>query len=126
MTEQPPLGPPPGSYPPPPPPEGYPPPPPPSAGGYPPPQGQFAGAPTGTNRLAIASLVCSVVGLLCGIIGPVVGIVLGVIALNQIKQTGQAGRGLALAGIILGAVLLALGVISLILYFGMSGTSSYS
>lgn len=111
MTEQPP-----GSYPPPPP-EGYPPPPPSQGGGYPPPSGYPGAAPpAGTNSLAIASLVCSVVGVLCGI-GSILGIVLGVIALNQIKQTGQAGRGLAQAGIIVGAVLLALGIIGYIVYF---------
>jgi len=109
MTEQPP-----GSYPPPPP-EGYPPPP---QGGYPaPPSGYPGAAPAaGTNGLDIASLVCSVVGVLCGI-GSILGIVLGIIALNQIKQTGQGGRGLALAGIIVGAVLLALGVIGYLIYF---------
>jgi hypothetical protein len=66
-----------------------------------------------------------VLGLVCGI-GPIVGIVLGVIAINQIKQTGQGGRGLALAGIIVGAVLLAIIVIWLIIYFAVLGTSSYS
>ena len=119
MTEQPP-----GSYPPPPP-EGYPPPPPAQAGGYPPPASGYpppasgypgAAPAAGTNGLAIASLVCSVVGVVCGI-GSILGIVLGIIAMNQIKRTGQGGRGLALAGIIVGAVLLALGVIGYIIYF---------
>lgn len=59
-------------------------------------------AVTNTNGLAIASLVSSVVGLLCGI-GSLIGIILGVIALNQIKQTGQGGHGLAVAGIVVGA-----------------------
>jgi hypothetical protein len=40
-----------------------------------------------------------------------VGIVLGIIALNQIKQRGQAGYGLAVAGIVVGATTL---IISLI------------
>jgi hypothetical protein len=75
--------------------------------------------------MAIASLVCSVVGaFLCGI-GSIVGIVLGVIALNQIKQTGQGGRGMALAGIIVGAVALVAGLIWVVIYFFASGTSSY-
>ena len=60
--------------------------------------------------MAIASLVASLIGVLCGI-GSIVGIVLGVIALNQIKQTRQAGYGLAVAGIVVGAASL---VISLI------------
>lgn len=105
MTEQPPSypPPPPGDYPPPGPPgPGYPPP----GAGYPPPQPPAAG----TNTLAIASLVASLLGWLCGI-GPILGVIFGFIALNQIKKTGQGGRGLALAGIIIGAVAIVLGII---------------
>ncbi|BBY51932.1 hypothetical protein MARA_54000 [Mycolicibacterium arabiense] len=131
MTDQPP--PPPGNYPPPPPqgggypppPQGggYPPPPqgggyppPPQGGGYPPPGGFGGGAPTKTNTLAIASLVCAVLGLLCGV-GSILGIVLGVVALNQIKQTGENGRGLAQAGIVVGAIFVVLGIVGYAIYF---------
>ena len=38
--------------------------------------------------MAIASLVASVIGFVCGI-GSIVGIVLGIVALNQIKVTGE-------------------------------------
>jgi Domain of unknown function (DUF4190) len=67
--------------------------------GYPP-QGypqyaQQAPMPVGTNGLAIASLICA-------FIFPLVGVILGHIALNQIKQTGQEGRGLAIAGLVIG------------------------
>jgi peptidyl-prolyl cis-trans isomerase B (cyclophilin B) len=69
--------------------------------GYAQPQGypqQYAAPmPTGTNGLAIASLV------LAFFFAPA-AIVLGHMALNQIKKTGQEGRGLALAGTILGYV----------------------
>ena len=110
MTDQPPgYPPPPGGYPPaggygypPPPGYGYPPP----GYGYPPPPSST------TNPMAIASLVSSLVGWICGI-GPILGIIFGVIALNQIKQTGQGGRGLALAGLIIGGVEIAL----MLLYF---------
>jgi Domain of unknown function (DUF4190) len=111
MTEYPP-GPPPGNYPPPPP-GGYPPPPPPGGGysGYP---GGYPAPPAaGTNGMAIASLVCSLVGWLCGL-GPILGVVFGVIALNQIKQSGQEGRGLALAGVIIGTATIVIGVIAFI------------
>lgn len=57
--------------------------------------------PSGTNPLAIASLISSFTGLLC-CIGSIVAIVLGVVALNQIKQTRQEGYGLAVAGIVVG------------------------
>ena len=50
------------------------------------------------------------VSVLCGI-GSVVGIVLGVVALNQIKQTRQAGYGLAVAGIVVGIATLIISMI---------------
>jgi hypothetical protein len=57
--------------------------------------------------MAIASLLCSAIGWLC-IIGPILGMVFGFLALSQIRQTGQRGRGLAIAGIVLGAILFTL------------------
>jgi len=85
-------------------------------GGYPPPgyhpgypQPGYLPAPAGTNTLAIAALVASGIGVFCGI-GSIAGIVLGVIALNQITQSGQNGRGLALAGVVVGAVSLVISV----------------
>jgi len=60
--------------------------------------------------MAIASIVASCIGVLCGI-GSIVGIVLGVIALNQIKETRQGGHGLAIAGIAVGGVTLLINVI---------------
>ena len=102
---------PPGGYPPPPPQYGaYPPPP----GYYPPPPpeyGTYGAAPTGTNPLAIGSLAASAIGLLCGI-GSIIGIVLGFVALNQIKKTGQAGHGLAVAGIAVGIASFVIGLIA--------------
>jgi hypothetical protein len=59
--------------------------------------------------LAIASLVASVIWL-CGI-GSIAGIVMGVIALNQVKHSGENGQGLAIAGIAVGAATLILGFI---------------
>jgi hypothetical protein len=52
--------------------------------------------------MAIGSIVASVIGFFCGI-GSIIGIVLGIIALNQVKQSGEGGRGLAIAGIAIGA-----------------------
>jgi hypothetical protein len=96
LTEQPP------SYPPPPP-GGY---------GYPSPPEDGYGYPprrAGMNGMAVASLVCSLLGWLC-LIGPILGMIFGFVALNQIKQTGQRGRGMALAGIIVGGILIALAI----------------
>ncbi len=96
---------------PPPPGGGYPPPPPPQYGAAPYQGGYGYPAPeSGTNTLAISSLVASVIGLLCGI-GSIVGIVCGVIALNQIKRTHQGGYGLAIAGIVVGVATLIISMI---------------
>ncbi|RWZ67963.1 DUF4190 domain-containing protein [Labedella populi] len=57
-----------------------------------------------TNLLAILSLVGAFVFSLAGLI-------LGIIALKQIKQTGEQGRGLALAGIIISSIGIVLGII---------------
>lgn len=114
--------PPPAGYPPPYPDPAFPPYPDPGYGAssYPSPYGAYPPAPNGypgtdygygapvqqdTNTLAIASLVASIVGVCCGL-GSIIGIVLGVVALNQIKQTRQGGHGLAVAGIAVGVVTL--------------------
>lgn len=77
--------------------------------------------------MAIASLVCSLASPLCCSVLSLVGIILGVVALNQIKQTGEQGRGLALAGIIIGVALVVLTAIALVVYvaFYASMTSGY-
>jgi len=73
-------------------PGGYPPP-----GGYPGPGYPPAQKP-GTNGFAIAALIFGIIG------GILLGFIFGFIALSQTKRTGQNGRGLALAGIILSAI----------------------
>jgi peptidylprolyl isomerase len=92
--------------------------------GFGPPPGAFPvytyNAPipsTGTNGLAIASLVVSIVGFGCvGGIGSIVALVLGYVALSQIRRSRgmQQGRGLALAGVILGWIGLAVTVAAII------------
>jgi hypothetical protein len=119
VTDQPPgyPPPPPGDYPPPAGGYGYQPSQPPPGYGYPPPAPGYGYPPppsSSTNPMAIASLVSALVGWICGI-GPILGVVFGIIALNQIKQNGQGGRGLALAGIIIGGIGIAFMVLYLIL-----------
>lgn len=103
-----------GGFPPPMP--GYPPPEygAPYPGGYGPPPGYQPGyqpAPQGgTNKLAIGSIVASVLGLLCGI-GSIIGIVLGALALNQIKRSREGGYGLAVAGIVIGVASLLISIV---------------
>ncbi len=112
----PPPGYPPPGYPPPGyPPPGYPPPgyPPPGywqQGPYPPASYGYGPVPAqGTNGLAIASLVCSLFGFIMAI-PAIAGVILGFAALSQIRSRGgtQGGRQMAMAGIIIGFVMIAL------------------
>jgi hypothetical protein len=105
-------------------PGGYPP-----AGGYPA-QGGYPGqaypgygypaAAQPTNGLAIASMVVSIIGLLglCGYglggyIG-VVGALLGHAAKKRIRESGEGGDGMALAGIIMGWIATGIAVLATI------------
>ena len=76
-------------------------------GGYPAPK---------TNGLAIAALICGVVQFLgFWLLGTIPAIVLGHMARKQIRQRNEQGAGLALAGLILGYVGMALTVIVVII-----------
>ena len=67
-------------------------------GGYPPPR---------TNSMAVAALVCAF------LFAPL-GIVFGHVSLSQINRTGEQGRGLAIAGLIIGYVLTILSVLMVV------------
>ncbi len=120
------------SYPPPPPPY-YPPPyqvQPPGYPGFPDPYDPYRVTTAPNNNLAIGSLVASVLGFpllaacYSGVAAWVIGIVLGIVALNQIKRTNQSGRGMAIAGIAVGASGLAISVIiSLIMLIAVNHSS---
>ncbi len=99
--------------------------PPPPAQGYQPYGGPAApyGVPyrtQSTNGLAIASLVVSIVSmtLLCGMTG-VVGAILGHVSRKQIKERGDAGDGMALAGIIIGWIGFAIFLCVVLFYVGV-------
>jgi len=61
-----------------------------------------------TNGMAIAALITS-------FFVSILGIILGFVALNQIKTSGEQGRGLALAGIIIGFVAVGITVLAIII-----------
>jgi hypothetical protein len=101
---------------------GQPPPPPPGYGppGYPPSgppgyeygYGYGYGPQPGTNGFSIASLV---LGIICAYwIGSILAVIFGHIALSQIERSGQQGRGMAIAGLVLGYVWIAVGIILII------------
>ena len=67
------------------------------------------------NALAVASLCCSVASCV-GVVTWVLGIIFGHIALSQIKRDPtQTGRGLALAGVIIGWAFGALLLVGMVL-----------
>lgn len=82
-----------------------------------------------TNGLAIASLILSIVGFIwiLPFVGSLAGAIMGHVSLGQIKRTGDGGRGMALAGIIVGwagVALIVLGVLFvLIVVWGSSASS---
>lgn len=81
-----------------------------------------------TNVLAIVSLIASIAGMvIVWFIGSVVGVICGHISLNQIKRTGEEGRGLAVAGLIIGYIGIALSIIGAIALIAWAAwwTSTY-
>jgi hypothetical protein len=72
-----------------------------------------------TNVLAIVSLITSILGL------GLVGVITGHIGLNQIKKTSEQGRGLAIAGLVIGYVQIA-AVLLFIVYFSVSVTDYWA
>jgi len=71
-----------------------------------------APAKQGTNGLAVASLVCSLLGLCCWVTC-FAGIVMCHLALRELKRPDnhEQGRGLAIGGLAVGYGLVALGVL---------------
>ncbi|WP_396641478.1 DUF4190 domain-containing protein [Microbacterium sp.] len=105
----------PGNYPPAPPvSQGYPAAPP--ASGYPAAPGYGTYPPAAkTNTLAIVSLISAIVGfVLIPFVPSIVAVITGHMSLGQIKRTGEQGRGLGLAGTIIGWVGVGLWVLAVI------------
>jgi peptidyl-prolyl cis-trans isomerase B (cyclophilin B) len=63
-----------------------------------------------TNTMAI-------VGLILAFVFPLVGAIIGHVALGQIKKSGEEGRGLALAAVIIGWVFTAVAILAVVLTF---------
>ena len=114
-------------------------------GQYPPSQGQYPPGPVGyppqfyapvmarNNPFAITALVCGIVQFLLGllvvgnILGAIPAIVFGSIALKQIKVRGERGRGLAIAGLVLGILgVLYFTLVIIVIVFGTATSSGTS
>ncbi|HWD09675.1 MAG TPA: DUF4190 domain-containing protein [Actinomycetota bacterium] len=100
-------------------PPAYYPPPPPYAYAYSPPSYGRPAAPT--NGLAVAALALGIIGIpTCTLfVGPILALIFGAVGKARIKRTGgrQAGKGMAVAGLILGGagIVLAMVVYGLII-----------
>src|SRR6266545_4157321 len=76
--------------------------------------------PRRTNGLAVASLACGIGQLFFWFLAAIPAVVLGHMARRQIRQTGEDGAGMALAGLVLGwigivlTVLLVVGGLALV------------
>jgi Domain of unknown function (DUF4190) len=67
--------------------------------------------PQRTNGMAIAAMVLGIVWFWW--IGSILALIFGYVALRQIKERNESGRGMAVAGIVLGCVGIGVGVIVL-------------
>jgi hypothetical protein len=73
---------------------------------YAPPAGQYA-APAKYNVLSIVALCCGVVQFILGIVSlnillAIPAVICGAIGMKQIKERNEQGKGLAIAGLVLG------------------------
>ncbi|MET7299234.1 DUF4190 domain-containing protein [Embleya sp. NPDC005575] len=78
----------------------------------------------GTNGLAIASMILGIVWLYW--LGSLLAVIFGHIALAQTARTGQQGRGMAIAGVVLGWVGMALLALTIVVVVLDSNHHGYS
>ncbi|MFI0416847.1 DUF4190 domain-containing protein [Spongiactinospora sp. 9N601] len=85
----------------------------PPGGGYPPPRSN--------NGMAIAAMIVGIVGLLsCGLLS-IIGVVLGHVSLKQIERTGEEGRGMAIAGLVMSYIGVAVVLVYVVFIVGILG-----
>ncbi|HYG94234.1 MAG TPA: DUF4190 domain-containing protein [Nocardioides sp.] len=118
---------------------GSPPPPPPGdGGGYgaPPPGGGYGAQPPGyggqqpkSSVLAIVSLVTGVLGILCcgWFVLSIAALITGFLGRKEIAESGgmKTGNGLAMAGLILGAIGIVLGILNWVLILATDSFDFY-
>ncbi|QEO15194.1 DUF4190 domain-containing protein [Agromyces intestinalis] len=89
---------------------------PPAAPAYGAPAAPAYGAPAYGAPPAAKTNVLAIVSLVSAFFISLVAIITGHIALNQIKKTGEQGRGLAIAGLVLGYIGLVVGLIVIVVW----------
>jgi len=76
------------------------------------------GAPQPTDGLSVAAMVlgiCGILGPILGLLSAVLGLVLGIVALGHYRTNPNLkGHGMALTGIVLGAIFTALWLLLLV------------
>jgi len=78
-----------------------------------------------TSGMAVAGLVCSIVGLIIWIPFPLLGLIFSIVGLNQTKDNKRGGRGLAIAGLIVSIVSMLLGLVwFIVLIIGAANTAT--
>jgi hypothetical protein len=88
-------------------------------GQYGPPPGYPYAPPQRTNGMAIASMVLGILWIYW--IGSILALVFGYVARNQIRERGEAGGGMATAGIVLGWI-----GVGIFVVVALAGVASYS
>jgi len=92
------------------------------------------GAPSpssGANGLAIAGLIVSAAGwIILGALAPIAGIILSAFGLSKARQAEAAGnpnsgRGIAMAGLVVGIVVLAIGLVIAVVYVAFVLSAGY-
>ncbi|GAA1849702.1 DUF4190 domain-containing protein [Myceligenerans crystallogenes] len=86
-------------------------------GGYPDPAGRPQ--PSGTDGFSLAALITAILGL------GLVPVILGIVSLTRIKKSGQGGRGLAIAGIVLGVLEIVAGIAVLVSLVSIAGNEDF-
>jgi hypothetical protein len=99
------------------------PPPGPPVQGYGPPAGYpgYPWAPQRTNGMAVASMVLGILWIYW--IGSILALVFGYIARSQIRERGEGGSGMAVAGIVLGCV--GIGILLLVILVAAAARTGY-
>ncbi len=88
-------------------------------------------APRPTNGTAVASLVCGLAGLLLAwlvlpLLASVAAVITGHLALSQLKRSPeQGGKGMAVAGLVLGYAVVGIGLVTAILGLVMTAVSGF-